>query len=76
MLLAYTIWGWAIQRRGVARTALFLYLIPVITGVLSMFFLGESFGVIKVLGALLVLGGVLLARTEIRFQRRARFGKI
>ncbi|MEZ4624940.1 MAG: DMT family transporter [Thermomicrobiales bacterium] len=36
MLLAYTIWGWAIQRGGVARTALFLYLIPILTGVVAI----------------------------------------
>jgi len=62
MLLAYTIWGWAIQRRGVARTALFLYLIPVLTGVLSFLALGESFGVMKIAGALLVFAGVVMAR--------------
>ncbi|MCC6705671.1 MAG: DMT family transporter [Thermomicrobiales bacterium] len=62
MLLAYTIWGWAIQRSGVARTALFLYLIPVLTGVLSFLVLDEAFGVMKILGALLVFAGVVMAR--------------
>lgn len=70
MLLAYTIWGWAIQHGGVARTALFLYLIPLLTGLFSFFFLEEEFGVVKVLGAVIVLIGVALARNQIRFQRR------
>jgi drug/metabolite transporter (DMT)-like permease len=62
MLVAYTIWGWAIERRGVARTAPFLYLIPILTGVFSLLFLDETFGWLKVLGALLVLLGVALTR--------------
>jgi drug/metabolite transporter (DMT)-like permease len=70
MLLAYTIWGWAIQQGGVARTALFLYLIPVLTGVLSYFFMGESFGPVKILGAILVLAGVALARSQIGIRNR------
>ena len=62
MLLAYTIWGWAIQRGGVARTTLFLYLVPVLTGVLSFLVFDESFGVMKIAGAVLVFAGVILAR--------------
>jgi drug/metabolite transporter (DMT)-like permease len=62
MLIGYTIWGWAIKRQGVGRTAPFLFLIPVITGVLSALILDESLAVFKVLGAGLVLVGVALAR--------------
>lgn len=69
MLLAYTIWGWAIQRGGVARTALFLYLIPILTGVMSFLFFDESFGIMKILGAMFVFVGVLLARTRFRLVR-------
>lgn len=62
MLIGYTIWGWAIKRQGVGRTAPFLFLIPVITGVLSALILDESLAVFKLLGAGLVLVGVALAR--------------
>jgi drug/metabolite transporter (DMT)-like permease len=70
MLLAYTIWGWAIERGGVARTALFLYLIPVLTGLLSYLFMDEDFGIAKILGALLVLAGVAIARSRSAGKRR------
>jgi len=66
MLLAYTIWGWAIERTGVGRTAPFLYLIPILTGVMSYFFLGESFNAIKLTGAAFVFAGVIVARTGAR----------
>lgn len=69
MLLAYTIWGWAIQRGGVARTALFLYFIPVLTGLFSLLFFDESFGPLKLAGAVLVFIGVILARTQTRQSR-------
>jgi len=64
MLVAYTLWGWAIGRRGVGRTVPYLYLIPVITGVLAFLFLDESFGTAQLAGAALIFAGVALARRE------------
>lgn len=74
MLLAYTIWGWAIQRSGVARTAPFLYLIPVLTGLMSFLVFDESFGYLKLIGAGLVFGGVMLARSGLN--RRTTFDTV
>lgn len=62
MLVAYTIWGWAIERRGVGRTVPYLYLVPLITGTLAAIFLDERFGPIKLIGGALVLAGIGLAR--------------
>lgn len=64
MLAAYTMWAWAIERRGVGRTVPFLYLVPIATGVLAALFLGERFGPVKVAGGLLVLLGVGLVRAS------------
>jgi O-acetylserine/cysteine efflux transporter len=62
MLVAYTIWAWAIERRGVAKTVPFMYLIPILSGVFSAVVLNESFGALKLIGGTLVLTGVALAR--------------
>jgi drug/metabolite transporter (DMT)-like permease len=62
MLLAYTAWTWAIERRGVGRTVPYLYVVPIATGAFAALFLGETFGVLKLGGALLVLAGVALTR--------------
>jgi drug/metabolite transporter (DMT)-like permease len=62
MLVAYTIWAWAIERRGVAKTVPFMYLIPILSGVFSAVVLDESFGALKLIGGALVLTGVALAR--------------
>jgi O-acetylserine/cysteine efflux transporter len=68
MLIGYSLWSWAIARRGVGRTAPYLYLVPILTGLISLLFLDEQFGVIKIAGALLVLAGLVLVR---RVDRRA-----
>jgi drug/metabolite transporter (DMT)-like permease len=62
LLIGYTLWGWAIKRRGLGRTVPFQFLVPIITGVLSTVFLDEALTAYKVAGALLVLLGVALAR--------------
>lgn len=63
MLLGYTIWGWAIQRTSVARTVPFLYFIPVLSGVFSYLFLDETFTPLKIVAALIVFAGVIVARS-------------
>jgi drug/metabolite transporter (DMT)-like permease len=62
MLVGYTLWAWAIARAGVTRTVPYLFLIPVITGVVSATALGETFSPGKLAGALMVLIGTTLVR--------------
>jgi drug/metabolite transporter (DMT)-like permease len=62
MLIGYTLWGWAIKRSGVGRTVPYLFLVPIVTGILSTLFLDERLSAFKVAGAMLVLIGVSLAR--------------
>jgi drug/metabolite transporter (DMT)-like permease len=59
---AWTAWSWATARAGVARTNVFLYLVPVVSGVVSYFLLGEPFGPVKLAGAALALSGLILVR--------------
>ena len=69
--LAWTLWSWASRRGGVAATNTFLYLVPVVSGAASMLLLGERFGLAKLGGALLVLGGVALVASR-RSRRTTR----
>lgn len=57
MLAGYTLWSWAVARAGVSRTAPYLFLVPVGTGIISALFLGEEFTAGKLAGAALVLTG-------------------
>lgn len=64
--VAWTLWSWVNARAGVSRTAIFMYLVPVISGVTGRLVLGEGFGVQMALGALLVLIGLALSRRAAR----------
>jgi drug/metabolite transporter (DMT)-like permease len=60
--VAYILWNYAIARRGAAQATSFPLLVPVVTGVLSAALFGEPFGFMKLLGAGLVLGGLVIIR--------------
>jgi drug/metabolite transporter (DMT)-like permease len=62
--VAWTVWSWVSARRGVSRTAVFMYLVPVIGGIASWLLLGEGFGLQKILGALLILSSLALFRYQ------------
>jgi drug/metabolite transporter (DMT)-like permease len=66
---AWAAWGWANARVGVARTSLFMYLVPVFGGVASWLLLGEAFDLRKIAGAALILGGLALARVLASLRR-------
>lgn len=72
ILLAHFVWNWGIQRLGVARTVPYNYLTPILAGVGSALLLGESFGPLKVLGALGVLAGLALTTIPVVTHRRRR----
>ena len=76
--LAYAVWNWAIRRRGIPRTVVYGFLVPVIAGVLAVATLGEHAGGPEIAGALLVVGGLVLTRfgrTVETFLRRGRPGR-
>ena len=64
--VAYMIWNWAIARRGAAAASSFGLLVPIVSGSLSAWLLGEHFGVVKLLGAALVLAGLMIIRAPTR----------
>jgi len=63
--LAYILWNFAIARRGVAAASAFGLLVPIVAGVLSAIFFGEPFGPLKLLGAGLVLAGLVIVRARL-----------
>jgi drug/metabolite transporter (DMT)-like permease len=63
--IAYILWNYAIARRGVAKASSFGLLVPIVAGLLSAIFFGEPFGPLKLLGAGLVLAGLVIVRTRV-----------
>ena len=60
--LAYAIWNWAIKHRGVPRTVVYGFLVPVLGGLIAVLALDERLGVVEIVGGLLVIAGLLVTR--------------
>jgi drug/metabolite transporter (DMT)-like permease len=60
--LGWLVWGWVNERRGVGRTAPLMYLMPLVAGVFAWWATGERFGAVKIVAALVTVGGVALAQ--------------
>jgi drug/metabolite transporter (DMT)-like permease len=60
--LAYSLWNWAIRRRGIPRTVVYGFLVPVLGGGLAVVALHEPLRPENVVGALLVVAGLVLTR--------------
>ncbi|KQW51300.1 MULTISPECIES: DMT family transporter [unclassified Roseateles] len=60
--IGWLAWGWANEKRGVARTAPLIYLMPLVAGLIAWLWGGEQFSAPKLLGAGVILAGVALAQ--------------
>lgn len=70
--IAYQLWNWAIVRRGAVTATTFSLLVPVVSGTLSAVVFHESFGAAKLLGAALVLVGLVVVRLPRRALGRSQ----
>ncbi len=69
--VAYLIWYRAVHRLGSARTSAFMNLVPVVTLLLAWAFLGERPAGLQVMGAAVIIGGIVLVRWGWMLGRRA-----
>ena len=60
--LAYLLWNWAIRHRGIPRTVVYGFLVPVLGGAIAVVALDERVGAAQVAGGLLVLAGLVVTR--------------
>jgi drug/metabolite transporter (DMT)-like permease len=60
--VGYWIWNWAVTQKGLAHASLYIFVDIIVTGVFAWAFLGERFSSLRLLGALVILAGVRLAR--------------
>lgn len=60
--LGLTAWYYGLEQVGTTRTIVYMYLTPVMAGIFSVLFYGEEFTLQKILGAVIILTGVHLAR--------------
>lgn len=69
--LAYILWGWSIKHRGVAISG-YTLIVPIVAGVMSWMFYGESFGARKIIGGLVTVAGLVLMQWANVKQKRQR----
>jgi drug/metabolite transporter (DMT)-like permease len=62
--LSYVLWYTGVQRLGSSRTAIYSNLVPVVAMVVAAVSLGETIGLVKLIGATLVLTALVLTRME------------
>jgi drug/metabolite transporter (DMT)-like permease len=66
--VAFLFFVYSIKSIGMARTNVFINLIPVFTAVLSYFILKESVGVVKIAGIIVVIGGIIFSQISQSFR--------
>jgi len=60
--LGYLLWYEGIARLGIARSVIYSYLIPVFAMISAIAFLGEHVSLAQLIGAAVVIGGLVLTR--------------
>ena len=60
--LAYLLWNWAIRHRGIPRTVVYGFLVPVLGGGIAVVALDERLAGEQIVGALLVVAGLVVTR--------------
>ena len=61
-VLAYICWNIGVSRIGAHHAGLFMYLMPVMSAILAISFLGEDLAMYHVVGVVLVISGIFLAQ--------------
>ena len=59
-VLGYLAWNWALSRAPAATVSSFLYLQPLLAGLIAWLWLGQTLGALAIAGGVLAVGGVVL----------------
>jgi drug/metabolite transporter (DMT)-like permease len=63
LYVGFWIWNWAVARKGLDHASLYMFVEIVMSGVFAWIVLGERFGPLRLLGAGVIVLGILLARS-------------
>lgn len=66
--VAYTLWAYAFSKLGAAKANIYSNLIPVFTAIFSCIIIGEMINIQKIIGILLVIGGLILS--QLKFNKK------
>jgi len=60
--LAYVLWNWAIRHRGIPRTVVYGFMVPVLGGAIAVLVLKERVELEQLIGGAVVVAGLLVTR--------------
>jgi len=60
-IFGFIVWSWALRHTEAARLGVLVYLIPLVTVITSILFLGEKLTLGLIIGGVILIGGVVLA---------------
>ena len=63
-LISYYLWNESIGLIGTSKTALIYYLIPVFSGILAYFFLGQAIVLTQIISMVIIISGLLLTNKK------------
>jgi drug/metabolite transporter (DMT)-like permease len=63
-LISYYLWNESIGLIGTSKTALIYYLIPVFSGILAYFFLGQAIVLTQIISMIIIITGLLLTNKK------------
>jgi drug/metabolite transporter (DMT)-like permease len=69
--LAYALWNWAIRHRGIPRTVVYGFLVPVMGGAIAVLALDETVAAPQLVGGLLVVIGLIVTRLSPKVPSRS-----
>ncbi len=67
--LAFILYAFAVSHIGIGRSSVFTNLIPIFTAIFSYFIINETFNVLKIVGILTVIMGLVFSQWEIIFKK-------
>ncbi|MBV8245741.1 MAG: DMT family transporter, partial [Candidatus Eremiobacteraeota bacterium] len=68
IMLTFPVWNYGIAKLGAARTSLFHFAVPILTGILSVLLLGARIERYEVAGALVCIAGMAIAQRLVRIR--------
>ncbi len=68
--LAFILYIYVVRHLGIARANIFTNIIPIVTAIASFFVLKEEITNIKMIGIVIVIGGVYLSQRHIKFKKK------
>ena len=68
-LVAFSCWSLAVAELGPTKASFVYYLVPLFSGLAAAVLLGEDITTTKIVSMLLIVGGIIVANSQFRFNR-------